>query len=128
MSRLLKKEEEVDVEVLNEDQQKINRFSILVDKYFRLKEEIEKLSGRIETYKTAADELMIADGDVYFVVGQSFVQDEDAEELLEEAIGDLQKKFEGKNDEIAEVKSEMASLKSILKGKFGASIGLDFDE
>ena len=118
-----------EVDVLADDQIKINRFSRLTHRIRDVDAEIEQLKSRIQTCKDAAEELeMCMDSDgIMLAVGESFfpVEESVASEQLEKARGLAQEMLDKLITESESVHSELAILKKALYTKFGDSINLE---
>ncbi|KAJ1920952.1 hypothetical protein H4219_001005 [Mycoemilia scoparia] len=128
---LLDKEEENDVEVQWEDQQKINRFSrlnVLVD---QLEEHYKKQKTEKEYLEDLAMEIELHDEDepVMYRVGQGFMllEVEDAQQRIEKQKEGIDNKVEELKTQIEETEKEMAKLKAALYNKFGKAINLEKD-
>ncbi|KAK9764764.1 hypothetical protein K7432_007486 [Basidiobolus ranarum] len=129
--RLLKEDEEADVEVNYEDQQKINTFSRLnarlndmEDTYETKKTELEYLED-LETELELADEeepVMYRVGDAYISLGL-----EDAQKRLSKEQDGLKKEVGQLKTEMDDISDQMDKLKVILYAKFGKSINLEKD-
>jgi prefoldin subunit 4 len=118
-----------DVDVLEEDQIKINRFSRLNLRVKDLEVEMEQLQSKLQTCRDAAEELeMCMDSDgLMLSVGEAFfpVDDSLASEQLEKARSLAQALLDKYVAEDEEIRSEMKALKSVLYAKFGQSINLE---
>jgi len=118
-----------DVDVLEEDQVKINRFSRLNLRVKDLELEIEQLKTRLQTCRDASEEVeMCLDSDgIMLAVGEAFfpVDDTHASEQLAQAQTLAQAMLDKYITEDTAARSEMASLKSVLYTKFGQSINLE---
>ncbi|CAD7926754.1 unnamed protein product [Amoebophrya sp. A25] len=118
-----------DIEVLREDQMKINQFSRLNSEYADLSEEIEMAKKELQTLVDAEEEVQCcleADG-LLFRLGESFipVDDMEAGERIEASRTKVETKLSTMTDRIETVKTEMDSLKKELYDKFGNSINLE---
>merc|ERR1711998_281195 len=122
-------DETPDVEVLREDQSRINLFGRLNNKKHYIEEEIAAIKEKLSTYEDAQTEMMLLDEDepVRYQVGETFSSfDADtANEMLEAEIEKFQKKLEKQEEDLAKVGDEMSDLKTHLKAKFGKSINLE---
>lgn len=118
-----------DVDVLEEDQVKINRFSRLNLRVKDVELEIEQLKAKIQTCRDAAEELeMCMDSDgLMLAVGEAFfpVDDTLASEQVEKARSLAQAMLDDLVNEEESIRKEMAILKSGLYSKFGTSINLE---
>ncbi|GLC44484.1 hypothetical protein PLESTB_000068400 [Pleodorina starrii] len=118
------------IEVLAEDQQRINMFSRLYTKMHDLERLLKHHKNELEELEDAGNELMLSDEDnVRFVVGECLVHfDKDAAEgRLEQVTQDVNKEMEKTTAELEEVKAKLKDLKSTLYAKFGKQINLEED-
>ncbi|KAI3995702.1 hypothetical protein MKX01_020775 [Papaver californicum] len=118
-----------EMEVTWEDQQNINKFGRLNNRYHELEDEIKIAKEANENLEDASNELILADEDsVKFQIGEVFVHMSTDE--VESKI-DQMKEMTSKNlerlEEKASLFSQMAELKKILYGKFKDSINLEED-
>lgn len=118
-----------DVDVLEEDQVKINRFSRLNLRVKDVEIEIEQLRAKIQTCRDAAEELeMCMDSDgLMLAVGEAFfpVDDTLASEQVDKARSLAQTMLDDLVNEEETIRKEMSTLKSGLYSKFGSSINLE---
>lgn len=116
-------------EVLWEDQQKINRFSSVINKKDQLVAQLEKYKTEKEYVDDLALEIELLDDDekVQYKVGDSFVfvGVTRAVEMIEKENEVLDKQIDSTADEISELDLELATLKAHLYGKFGNNINLE---
>ncbi|PHJ24187.1 prefoldin subunit protein [Cystoisospora suis] len=119
----------MDVDVTEEAQKRICRFSSLNHTFVDLESRIEKLSDDIRTLRDAQEEVMIAINpeDVMLKVGECFaaVDTETAEEVLERQLAEKQKLLGDCKEQLEATKTEMTELKAKLYGEFGDRINLD---
>lgn len=126
-------EQDKEVHILLEDQQKINKFARLNSRLEELKEDIKNKKNEIQTLEDASTDIMMMEDDeekVPYQIGEVFVHmsQSDVQESLErnkEKLTDDVKAIEEKADVI---KSQMSDLKTHLYAKFGNSINLEADE
>ncbi|KMZ61741.1 putative Prefoldin subunit [Zostera marina] len=119
-----------DMVVTWEDQQNINKFGRLNNKFHELEEEIKISRDANENLEDAENELMISDEDVVrFQIGEVFahMQKDDVENRLEEMKDEASKKLKRLEEEKALVVSQMDGLKNILYARFNDSINLEED-
>lgn len=116
-------------EVLWEDQQKINKFSSLINKKDSLSSELEKFKSEKEYVDDLALEIELLDEDepVQYKIGDAFVflPVSKAVEKIEKENEQLDEKISLVSDEIDEIDSQLAQLKAHLYGKFGKNINLE---
>lgn len=121
-------------EVLWEDQQKINKFSSLINKKDELTASLEKYKSEKEYMDDLAQEVEMlgleseeSDEPIQFKIGDSFVflPMDVAVEKIEKEDGILTEKISTVSDEIDEIDQQLAQLKAHLYGKFGQSINLE---
>jgi prefoldin subunit 4 len=114
------------VEVLAEDQAKINRFGNLNTQCNSLRSELAEIEKKKQQFSDATDELELAQAEetldvVPYQVGNTFMIFS-IEAAIEEVAKDSAP-FAARADEIrgliAEKEAEMATLRGILYGKFG---------
>lgn len=119
-----------ETEVTWEDQQNINKFGRLNNRFHDLEEEIKAAKEANESLEDAGNELILSDEDVVrFQIGEVFAHmpKEDVESRLEKMKEDADKELERLQEERESVVSQMAALKKILYGKFKDSINLEED-
>ena len=118
-----------EVDVLEEDQTMINRYSRLNLRARDVRSEIEQLNSKIHTCRDAADEidmcmetdgLMLSVGEAFFPVDDTLASEQvaKAQQLAQEMVDSLVAEDES-------IKNEMATLKRTLYAKFGDSINLE---
>lgn len=116
-------------EVLWEDQQKINKFSSLINKKDSLVSVLEKLKTEKEYIDDLALEIELLDEDekVQYKIGDSFVYVtvSRAVENIERENEVLDGKITTASDEIDEIDDNLSLLKLHLYGKFGKNINLE---
>ncbi|EXB93227.1 putative prefoldin subunit 4 [Morus notabilis] len=119
-----------ETEVTWEDQQNINKFGRLNNRFHELEDEIKVAKETNENLEDASNELILTDEDVVrFQIGEVFahVPKEEVETRIEE-MKEVTSKNLGKLEEEKEsVLAQMAELKKILYGKFKDSINLEED-
>lgn len=120
----------VETEVTWDDQQNINLFGRLNNKFHELEDEIKAKKDMTDNLEDASNELILADDpEVRYLIGEVFthlpVDEVDAKlEALKEVNS---QELESLQEEKAEVLAKMAALKKTLYGKFGDSINLEED-
>jgi len=128
----MSKNEDKEIHILLEDQQKINHFARLNNRLDELREDIKAKNNEIQTLKDASDDLMMLDddekvpyqiGEVFVTMTQDDVQDtlEAQKEIFEGEVTKLEEKSE-------DIKSQMSDLKTQLYAKFGNAINLEADD
>ncbi|XP_068651207.1 probable prefoldin subunit 4 [Aristolochia californica] len=119
-----------ETEVTWEDQQNINKFGRLNNRFHELEDEIKVAKETNDNLEDASNELILSDEDVVrFQIGEVFthVPREEVENRLEKMKEDTSKLLEKLEEEKESVLSLMAELKKILYGKFKESINLEED-
>ncbi|KAG9452546.1 hypothetical protein H6P81_005450 [Aristolochia fimbriata] len=119
-----------ETEVTWEDQQNINKFGRLNNRFHELEDEIKVAKETNDNLEDASNELILSDEDVVrFQIGEVFTHmpREDVEERLEKMKEDTSKLLEKLEEEKESVLAQMAELKKILYGKFKDSINLEED-
>ncbi|PFH32133.1 prefoldin subunit protein [Besnoitia besnoiti] len=113
----------MDVEVTEEAQERICRFSSLNHKFVDLESRIEKLTDDLRTLRDAQEEAMIVidPSDIMLKI----VPGETVEEELERQVTEKQKILDECKEELEKTKKEMGELKTKLYGEFGDRINLD---
>ncbi|CBZ51082.1 putative prefoldin subunit [Neospora caninum Liverpool] len=113
----------MDVEVTEEAQARICRFSSLNHKYVDLESRIEKLTDALRTLRDAQEEAMIVvdPNDIMLKI----VDTDTIEEEIENQITEKQKILDECKEELEATKKEMTELKTKLYGEFGDRINLD---
>eukprot|EP00611_Tribonema_gayanum_P004644 TRINITY_DN13842_c0_g1_i1.p1 TRINITY_DN13842_c0_g1~~TRINITY_DN13842_c0_g1_i1.p1 ORF type:complete len:127 (-),score=48.65 TRINITY_DN13842_c0_g1_i1:40-420(-) len=125
---MLRREEEVDVEVRWEDQQQINEFGRLNTRLNELRGDTKALKGELDNLDDASTELMTGDGGkVNLQLGDAFVvvEEEFATEYCEKKQEGVQAKLDALSREEDSILKRQAELKKILYARFGASINLE---
>nr|PIM01696.1 prefoldin subunit protein [Toxoplasma gondii COUG] len=119
----------MDVEVTEEAQSRICRFSSLNHKFVDLESRIEKLTDALRTLRDAQEEAMIVvdPSDIMLKIGECFASaDSDTiEEELDRQIAAKEAVLAECRDELEATKKEMTELKTKLYGEFGDRINLD---
>lgn len=119
-----------DVQVTYADQQQINTFNKLNQKYRELSAQVKAKKELLENLEDATNELVLVDEDkVKIVVGECFfhADPEEAEEHIELAQDSTKTDLQDLDKSITVLKRQMAELKQTLYGKFGDSINLEDD-
>lgn len=118
-------------EVLWEDQQKINKFSSLINKRDSLTSLLDALKSEKEYIDDLSMEIELLDeGEkIQYKIADSFVfvSIEKAVEMIERENETLDEKISAMNDQIDGIDSQLASLKAHLYDKFGNNINLERD-
>lgn len=117
------------VEVLWEDQQKINKFSSLIYK----KDSLSERLGALKTEKDYIDdlaleiELLDEDEKIQYKVGDAFVflKVDAAVEAINKQNSSLDSQIEKLSDQIDEIEDQLAQYKKDLYAKFGSNIQLE---
>ncbi|PAV18487.1 Prefoldin subunit 4 [Pyrrhoderma noxium] len=128
--RMLEQEEENDnVEVKWEDQQRICTFSKLNTRFRTDEARLETLKEEKEALDDLSMELELADEDkpVLYRIGESFVHLPLPRALkrLENDTSELDAEISRIKDRVEETEKEMKELKLVLYAKFGSAINLD---
>ncbi|KAK9811981.1 hypothetical protein WJX73_005594 [Symbiochloris irregularis] len=116
------------VEVTYADQQQINTFNKLNQRFRECEAEAKAQKALLEDLDDASNELILVDDDqIRFVVGECFlhVDSDEAESRIQDAQSEAQNRVTKVQSEISELKANMAQLKKELYGKFGDSINLE---
>lgn len=117
------------VEVLWEDQQKINKFSSLIYKKDALNERLEKFKTEKEYIDDLALEIELLDEDekIQYKIGDAFVflKVVAAVEAINKQNESLDGLIEKLSDEIDEIEEQLAQYKKDLYAKFGNNIQLE---
>ncbi|KAI3882434.1 hypothetical protein MKW92_005080 [Papaver armeniacum] len=119
-----------EMEVTWEDQQNINKFGRLNNRYHELEDEIKIAKETNENLEDASNELILTDEDsVRFQIGEVFVHmaNDEVESKIDQMKEMTTKNLEKLEEEKASLLSQMAELKKILYGKFKDSINLEED-
>ncbi|PKA63323.1 putative prefoldin subunit 4 [Apostasia shenzhenica] len=119
-----------ETEVTWEDQQNINKFGRLNNRFHELEDEIKVAKENNESLEDASNELILSDEDIVrFQIGEVFTHmpREEVESRLEKMKDDSSKKLQKLEEEKESVLAQMADLKRILYGKFKDSINLEED-
>ncbi|XP_050141654.1 probable prefoldin subunit 4 [Malus sylvestris] len=119
-----------EAEVTWEDQQNINKFGRLNNRFHELEDEIKFAKESKDNLEDASNELILTDEEVVrFQIGEVFahVPKEEVESRIEEMQEATSKSLEKLEEEKASILAQMAELKKILYGKFKDSINLEED-
>ncbi|ESR37248.1 prefoldin subunit 4 [Citrus sinensis] len=122
--------EKSDTVVTWEDQQNINKFSKLNNRFHELEDEIKFAKETNDNLEDAGNELILTDEDIVrFQIGEVFahVPREEVETRIEEMKEVNSKTLEKLEKEKETVLAQMNELKKILYGKFRDSINLEED-
>ncbi|KAL9416702.1 hypothetical protein AB3S75_039817 [Citrus x aurantiifolia] len=122
--------EKTDTVVTWEDQQNINKFSKLNNRFHELEDEIKFAKETNDNLEDAGNELILTDEDIIrFQIGEVFahVPREEVEIRIEEMKEVNSKTLEKLEKEKETVLAQMNELKKILYGKFRDSINLEED-
>lgn len=116
-------------EVLWEDQQKINKFSSLINKKDVLSDQLEKLKQEKDYIEDLAMEIELLDEDekIQYKIGDSFIflAVSQAVENIERDNEQLDSKISSTSEEIDEIDEQLSELKTHLYAKFGKNINLE---
>ena len=126
--KLLEKGQENDMKVSWEDQNNINKFSKFTLRLDKLLLTIENRKQEYEYLQDLETELELLDDElIKYKIGDCFVSlsVEKVQERLEQDTLKIKTALDRDDDEILELKEEMAKLKAVLYGKFGSSINLE---
>jgi len=127
--RMLTQDQEKDVQVTWEDQQRISTFSMYNTRLQRITDQLEKTKLEKEALDDVSMDIELADDDkpVLYRVGEAFVHLplEKAQERLASDQDRVQAELSRLQDAAEECKSVMQDLKVHLYSKFGSSINLD---
>lgn len=111
------------------DQQKINKFSTLINKKDELSATVEKLTSEKEYIDDLALEIELLDDDdkVQYKIGEVFVhlKVEKAVQKIEKENEALDEKISTSNEEIEAIDEQLEELKQALYAKFGNNINLE---
>ncbi|KAF7805208.1 putative prefoldin subunit 4 [Senna tora] len=119
-----------DTQVTWEDQQNINKFGRLNNRYHELEDEIKIAKETNDNLEDASNELILTDEEVVrFQIGEVFahVPKDEVENRIEDMKVVTSQKLEKLEEEKTSVLAQMAELKTILYGKFKDSINLEED-
>ncbi|KAG9287456.1 hypothetical protein G9A89_023828 [Geosiphon pyriformis] len=127
--RMISKDDEVDVEVTWEDQQRINSFSKLNAKHSDLEEIYNAKKIERELIEDLSSELELADEDkeIPYKIGDAFISLtlEEVQQRITQESEDLRQELENLRDEMVALMQKMNELKGLLYGKFGKAINLE---
>ncbi|OQR97630.1 hypothetical protein ACHHYP_10177 [Achlya hypogyna] len=125
---MLAPQQEVEVDVRKEDQDRINEFGRNNSRLADVRDEVKALKDKLETLDDANTEIMMGEGDnVQLFIGESFVQvsEEYAQEYLEAQTEKTQDKIKKLEAEEATLEARQSALKKVLYARFGTSINLE---
>ncbi|KAJ2493123.1 hypothetical protein IWW47_004898, partial [Coemansia sp. RSA 2052] len=125
----LQREEERDVEVTWEDQQRINQFSRLNLRLENLEDEYKGQKTEKEYLDDLATEIELIDEEelVPYKIGDAFIMMslERAQTRLEQDKGAIDLRVDELDTQISSISEEMDELKRALYAKFGQAINLE---
>ncbi|XP_027114353.1 prefoldin subunit 4 [Coffea arabica] len=119
-----------EMEVTWEDQQKINQFSRLNNRFHELEDEIKLAKETNDNLEDASNELILTDDDIVrFQIGEVFahIPKDEVETRIEQMKEVTSKNLEKLEEEKESIVAQMDELKKILYGKFKDSINLEED-
>ncbi|ETV67490.1 hypothetical protein H257_16351 [Aphanomyces astaci] len=125
---MLAPQQEVEVDVRKEDQDRINEFGRNNSRLADLRDELKALKEKLETLDDANTEIMMGAGDnVQLFIGESFVEvsEEDAQEYLEAQTDKANAVVSKLNAEESKLEARQDALKKVLYARFGTSINLE---
>ncbi|KAJ9542086.1 hypothetical protein OSB04_028592, partial [Centaurea solstitialis] len=119
-----------ETEVTWEDQENINKFGRLNNRFHELEDEIRITKEANENFEDACNELILTDEEtVRFQIGEVFahVPKDEVETRIEKMTETTTKHLEKLKNEKDAVVAQMAELKKVLYAKFKDSINLEED-
>ncbi|GJT32398.1 probable prefoldin subunit 4 [Tanacetum coccineum] len=119
-----------ETEVTWEDQQNINKFGRLNNRYHEVEDEIKIAKEANENFEDASNELILTDEEVVrFQIGEVFahVPKDEVETRIEQMQETTAKHLEKLKEEKESILAQMAELKKLLYAKFKESINLEED-
>ncbi|XP_071701120.1 probable prefoldin subunit 4 [Rutidosis leptorrhynchoides] len=119
-----------ETEVTWEDQQNINKFGRLNNRYHELEDEIKIAKEANENFEDASNELILTDEEVVrFQIGEVFAHlpKDEVETRIEQMQETTAKHLQQLMEEKELIIFQMAELKKILYAKFKESINLEED-
>nr|GEU63389.1 protein SYM-1 like [Tanacetum cinerariifolium] len=119
-----------ETEVTWEDQQNINKFGRLNNRYHEVEDEIKIAKEANENFEDASNELILTDEEVVrFQIGEVFahVPKDEVETRIEQMQETTAKHLEKLMEEKESILAQMAELKKLLYAKFKESINLEED-
>ncbi|KAL2325379.1 hypothetical protein Fmac_024437 [Flemingia macrophylla] len=119
-----------ETEVTWEDQQNINKFGRLNNRFHELEDEIKIAKETNDNLEDASNELILTDEEVVrFQIGEVFahVPKDEVENRIEQMKEVTSQKLEKHEEEKESVLAQMSELKKILYAKFNDSINLEED-
>jgi len=126
---MLTKEDEAEVEVRREDQDKINRFSRLHQRETALEEELKSKHKEKEDLDDISNELELVDEDekIPYKIGDSFVSLplSEVQELLSSSTEKIEEDVASVEEKLGTIREEMSQLKVELYARFGRNINLE---
>ncbi|XP_076760035.1 prefoldin subunit 4 [Xylocopa sonorina] len=125
-------QQDSDVYITYEDQQKINKFARQNAKMDDLKEELKIKQNELKNLEDACDEIVLLDDDakIPYHIGEVFIY-EDLEKTqcyLDEIKEEKKKEISNLESKCADLKNVITELKTQLYAKFGSRINLEADE
>ncbi|KAL2642960.1 hypothetical protein R1flu_010547 [Riccia fluitans] len=117
-----------ETQVTWDDQQNINKFGRLNNKFHELEDEIKAKKDMAENLEDAGNELILTDEEeVRYLIGEVFshMPKDDVESRLEAMKEENEAELQQLEEEKKAVLIQMAELKTILYSKFNDSINLE---
>ncbi|BBN02704.1 prefoldin subunit 4 [Marchantia polymorpha subsp. ruderalis] len=117
-----------ETEVTWDDQQNINKFGRLNNKFHELEDEIKAKKDMADNLEDAGNELILTDEEeIRYLIGEVFshIPKDDVETRLEALKEENEEELRQLEEEKKVVLAQMADLKKILYSKFKDSINLE---
>ncbi len=126
-------QDDKEIHISLEDQQKINKFARLNNRLEDLKDDIKNKKKEIQTLEDAATDLMMLEDDdekVPYQIGEVFIQmsQDEVQENMEKTKDRLCDEVAQTEAKADTVKAAMSDLKTHLYAKFGDAINLEADD
>ncbi|KAL8130531.1 hypothetical protein V2J09_019686 [Rumex salicifolius] len=117
-------------EVTWEDQQNINKFNRLNNRFHELEDEIKVAKEKCENIEDASSELILTDEEVVrFQIGEVFahIPRDEVETRLDQMKDEAAETLDKLEEEKRSMLAQMSDLKKVLYAKFKDSINLEED-
>ncbi|KAL4087716.1 hypothetical protein PRIC1_013604 [Phytophthora ramorum] len=126
--KMLAQQQEVEADVRQEDQLRINEFGRNNASLFEIRERKKTLKDKLDTLDDANTDLMMGEGDnVQLFIGESFVESSEdfAQEYIEKRVEEANVELRKLQAEESKLETRQEALKKVLYSRFGQSINLE---
>mmetsp|Transcript_16864 Transcript_16864/g.32916 ORF Transcript_16864/g.32916 Transcript_16864/m.32916 type:complete len:132 (+) Transcript_16864:44-439(+) len=118
-----------EVEVRQEDQERINEFGVIHQRLADLKGERKAIEEMLMNIEDAEQEVMLADDNEHYLIqlGSTYVQvnEDEFNEYIEKKRNELDEKMSNINSKSEDLEKQKSDLKATLYARFGSTINLE---